>query len=397
MSESTRFDLNTLIDEAKTQTGLTDFGTWQFREPLKRLLHSLDTEAKLNAIGRATHRQRLIDILCTRLRFEAYLKRYPEILNEQIRQPVVIVGLPRTGTTVLQRMLAADQRFYAAAWWETRFPVPVTEIDFSTPEDPRIPLAKAEVQAMLDNVPELAAIHPLDAEAADEEITLLEQSFYSTNPEALANVAGFGDWLAQQDQTEGYVYLKQLLQFLQWQKKQRGIEAERWVLKSPHHIHCMDTLFKVFPDARVIQTHRDPLETIPSLASFIYNLWRLGSDQADAKMVGSQWNAKMAAGLRHCRQVRQTLPAGCFLDVDFRDTVARPTEVLESVYNFLGIELTESARSTIERWRRDNRRDKRAPHEYSLAQFGLSETQLTQDYAEYRKAHITEQENQSCC
>lgn len=389
MSEVTNFDLNTLIEDAKSQTGLADFGDWQFHEPLQRLLHSLDTEAQLNAIGRATQRNRLLEILCTRLRFEAYLKRYPEILDEPILQPVVIVGLPRTGTTVLQRMLAADPRFYSAAWWETRFPVPVAEIDFSAAEDPRIPLAKAEVQAMLENVPELAAIHPLDAEAADEEIGLLEQSFYSTNPEALANVAGFGNWLAQQDQTEGYVYLKQLLQFLQWQKKQRGVEGQRWVLKSPHHIHSMDTLFKVFPDTQVIQTHRDPLETIPSLASFIYNLWRLGSDRADMKAVGAHWNNKMAAGLRHCMSVRETQTAGRFLDVDFRDTVERPMAVLESVYSFLGMELTDSARSAIDVWRQDNRRDKRAPHKYSLEQFGLNEALLVEDYAEYRQAHIT--------
>jgi len=393
MSEATPFDLDTLIDEAKTQTGLTDFGDWQFQEPLQRLLQALDTEAQLNAVGRATQRQRLLDILCTRLRFQGWVKRHPEILEEQIERPVVIVGLPRTGTTLLQRMLAADPRFYSAAWWETRFPVPEGEINFANPVDPRIALAKAEVQAMLEHVPELAAIHPLDAEAADEEITLLEQSFYSTNPEALANVASFGEWLVQQDQTEGYAYLKQLLQFLQWQKKQRDLKADRWVLKSPHHIHCMDTLFKVFPDAQVIQTHRDPLQTIPSLASFIYNLWRLGSDQADPQTVGAQWNAKMASGLHHCMQVRRDLPTGRFLDVDFRDTVARPMAVLEAVYDFLGLELTASAREVIERWRQNNRREQRAPHTYSLAQFGLSETQLQQDYADYRQAHITAQEH----
>lgn len=389
MSDTTNLSAESIVDEAVRNTGLSDFGSWNFREPMERLLRSLNTEAQLHDIGRATHRQRILDILCTRLRFEDYLKRYPKILDERIERPVVIVGLPRTGTTMLQRMLAADPRFYAAAWWETRFPVPLGDIDLSRADDPRIGVAKAEVAAMLSAVPELAAIHPLDAQEADEEILLLEQSFYSTGPESMANVAEFGQWLAEQDQTEGYRYLKRLLQFLQWQKKQRGEVGQQWVLKSPHHVHCMDVLFKVFPDVRVIQTHRDPLETIPSLASFIYSLWRLGSHMADPRVAGQQWNAKMATGLAHAMKIRDSLPADRFLDVRFSDTVSRPMEVLEHIYNFLQLELTEAAREAISRYRDANRREQRASHEYTLSQFGLSTEQIQRDFAPYRNRYVT--------
>ncbi|MCB1677575.1 MAG: sulfotransferase [Halioglobus sp.] len=388
MSATVSLNPESIIDEAQRSTGLSDFGSWNFREPMARLLHSLDTEAQLHEIGRATHRQRILDILCTRLRFESYLNRYRDIADERIERPVFIVGLPRTGTTMLHRMLAADPRFYAAAWWETRFPVPLSDDDLSRTDDPRIAVAKAEVAAMLEHVPELAAIHPLDAEEADEEIMLLEQSFYSTGPESMANVAGFGQWLATQDQTEGYRYLKRLLQFLQWQKKQRGEVGQQWVLKSPHHVHCMDVLFKVFPDAHVIQTHRDPVETIPSLASFIYSLWRLGSDVADPAIAGRQWNDKMAAGLAHAMQVRDTLPAERFLDVHFSDTVSRPMDVLERIYHFLQLELTAAAREAIARYRDANRREQRAPHNYTLEQFALSTEQIQRNFSQYRSRYI---------
>ena len=147
-------------------------------------------------------------------------------------------------------------------------------------------------------------------------------------------------------------------------------------------------LFKVFPDARVVQTHRDPLETIPSLASFVYRLCQLTSDHVDPAVIGQHWNAKMAAAMARCMDIRASLPADRFLDVDFADTVKQPMAIIENIYAFAGMELTDSTRSAIELWRRQNRREKRAPHDYSLSQFGFSEDQLKQDYAAYRRRYI---------
>jgi len=228
MSLSSNFDPDELCVEAINMTGLDNFGHWNFKPAFYRLSMALETEANLNQPGRVMFRQRLLDILCTRLRFEAYLGRYPEIMEEDIGQPLVIVGLPRTGTTVLQRMLAVDDRFYSTAYWESRFPVPVdiSKADHSKQSTRSIQQAKLEIQHMLENVPELAAIHPLEAEAADEESLLLEQTFYSTNPESMARLTSFGAWLEKQDHTESYLYLKRLLQFLQWQKT--GIPLRRF-------------------------------------------------------------------------------------------------------------------------------------------------------------------------
>ena len=268
MDSVVSLDEHAVIDDARRKAGLGDFGDESFRVPMRVLLASLEKEAALTPIGRFVQRQRIVDILVNRLRAEDHFKRYPEILEEKIAPPLVIVGLPRTGTTMLHRTLAADPRWYSVLWYECRNPSPFPGTG-SGSRDPRIADAEAQVHAMIEGSPELAAIHPLDALAPDEEILLLEHSFSSTTPEAAANVPSYGRWLNEQDQTAAYVYLKKLLQFLQWQKNKAGSEAERWVLKTPHHLGFMDVLFAVFPDAHVVQTHRDPLETIHSLASMI--------------------------------------------------------------------------------------------------------------------------------
>ena len=258
------FDVDGIIKEAIAIDGLSDFGNLSHQEPMEKMLWSLEYEAKLNAVGSAVIRHRVIDILANRARVQEYLKRYPAILDEEIVEPLFIVGLPRTGTTMLHRTISADHRMLAPLWYETRFPSPDLKWDFTTAHDRRILDATAEMQAMLDANPDLMAVHPMDPLGPDEEIMLLEQSFFSYQQEAMAHIPTFSNWLEKQDHTPGYEYLKLLLQFLQWQKKRSGKVGERWTLKAPHHLHFMATLFNVFPDAKIVQSHRDPLETTVS-------------------------------------------------------------------------------------------------------------------------------------
>jgi hypothetical protein len=383
------FDPDAVVADARAVDGLSDFGDDNYRQPLEKLLWSLEHEAKLNDIGQAVLRQRVVDILSTRLRVQAYLKRYPDILEQQIVEPLVIVGLPRTGTTMLHRTIAADHRMYAPLWYEVRFPCPALDWDFTAAGDRRITEAKAEVKAMVDANPELLAIHPMDAMGPDEDIMLLEQSFYSFNMQAFANIPGFDSWIEAQDHTPGYQYFRLLLQFLQWQKKRSGQPGERWVLKAPHHLHYMDLVFKVFPDAKVVQSHRDPVETIPSLASLIAGVWVIYSDQADPVEVGRQWARKFARGMAHSMAVREQLGEARFLDLWFRDTVSQPLEEIRKIYDFLGMELTPEATAEMSRWQDFNRRELRPPHQYTLDQFGFSEEGLQQQFRVYRERFIT--------
>ena len=339
MTELT-LDADALVAAARAVDGLEDFGDDSYREPLERLLWSLVHEADLNAIGRPAMAQRMLDILSTRLRVQEWLRRHPEIRDEQIVEPLVIVGLPRTGTTMLHRTIAADNRMYAPLWYETRFPCPDLDWDFTAAGDRRIRDAKAEVKMMVDSNPDLLSVHPLDAMEPDEDIMLLEQSFYSFNIQALANVPSFDAWVEAQDHTIGYEYLKLLLQFLQWQKKRSGQRGERWALKAPHHLHYMDLVFRIFPDARVVQSHRDPVETER------------------------------------------------FLDLWFKDTVSQPMVEIGRVYDFLGMDLTPEASVEMSRWQDSNRRELRPAHAYTLDQFGLTEEGLKAQFKGYREAFI---------
>jgi hypothetical protein len=372
-----------IVDEARATAGLMDFGDESFRVPMRKLLDSLEHEAALTPIGRIVQRQRIVDLLVNRLRAEEHFKRYPEILGEEIRRPLVIVGLPRTGTTLLHRTIARDPRFHGVLWYECRYPAPA----FVDGADPRVVQAQADVKAMLEGSPALAAIHPLDALAPDEEILLLEHSFFSTVPESSANVPSYGRWLDAQDQSDGYRYLKKLLQLLQWQKRCAGHTAERWVLKTPHHLAFADLLLREFPDALIVQTHRDPLESIPSLASMICALWILSSDAVDPAEVGRQWNAKMADALRRCMAVRDRHPDR-FIDAWFRDAVQDTIGEVRRIYAVAGLPFTTDAERAMREYLATNPREGRPPHQYTLAEFGLSEATIARDFAAYRERFI---------
>jgi hypothetical protein len=387
-STATRLDADSLLALAIERSGgLTDFGAGNYREALHVLIDSLTREANLSPQGEALLHGKMLAQLVNRLVIEDYCRRYPEILTQPIDDPLVIVGLPRTGTTLLQRMLAVDPRFYSAAWWETRYPAPLPGEAVEHPAS-RIASACAEVEQMIQYIPQILAIHPLDAMQPDEEFMLMEHSFMCAM-DSYANVPTYTAWLAQQDQTSVYEYLKKMLQFLQWQKRQRGVpDAQRWILKTPQHLHTLERLFKVFPRAKVVLTHRDPTMTIPSMASMAHTLWKMFADAPDAKVIGGQWSAQMRRAVHHAMAVRAALPEGRFLDIRFEDTVTDPFGVIERVYRFAGMPFPDDVRDAMKAWLSHNSRDKRAVHDYTLAEFGLSVEQLERDFAPYRERHI---------
>lgn len=377
-------DADALLSQASQQLGLENFGDESFREPFEVLVTGLEQEANLNAVGRFVQHERVLNTLKNRLRLSEYLRLYPEILDEEIIAPAVIVGLPRTGTTMLHRVLASDDRFFAPLWYEVRNPAPFMDWDPHA-EDPRLVLAKAEVAALLESNPEIAAIHPMDPLGADEDILLLEHSFYSTVPNAFCNLPTYQKWLLANSNQPGYDYLKVLLQCLQWQKKKRSGEPEtkKWLLKTPHHLHFMDCLLSTFPDAQIIQTHRDPIHTIPSISSFNYNLWITQADHVDASLVGRSWSRLFARGMHHAMQVRRQ-NSEQFIDIGFQTLLQNPIETSKSIFDFIGVETTEESLAAMQKHREENQRDSRPAHEYSLEDFGFTEQGIKDDFSLYR-------------
>lgn len=386
MNPQTSFAVDELLADARAMAGgLADFGAPEVRPGLVRLCDSLEREAKLTDTGRYLMRQKLVTQLANRLRIEDHFARHPEIADEAIPAPVVIVGLPRTGTTKLHRLLSRDPRFYWMAFWESQFPVPFPNETLAEPSA-RIQEGRALCELMTTAMPKLAAMHPMYADEADEEAMLTEHTFMSSF-NAYADLPSYMAWLDAQDQTPVYVFLRRGLQFLQWQKRRRGLTAERWVLKAPHHLLRMDLLLKVFPGAQVVLTHRDPLQSIPSISSFIHTLWCIYSDQASAERAGQEWSALMQRALAHTERVRAAAPRQ-FFDVQFRDTVKRPMDVVRDIYAWLGIPLPADAERAMREWLAADEKTHQGGHDYTAEQFGLSEAQLRRDFAGYRARHI---------
>ena len=384
---SVSLDPESVLAEARERVGLDDFGDDSYYEPMVRLLQALDGEANLNEVGRSMQRERIVGILVSRARVEDYFKRHPEIEDEGIGPPLVICGLPRTGTTMLHRVIAEDPEFDSAKWYEVRHLAP---FDGWQPDEPdaRIPAAQEEVRLTLELAPELMAIHPWDALGPDEDIMILEQAFFSRTPESFCNIPKYSTWLAAQDQFPGYAYLKRGIQFLQWQHRQQGRARPRWVLKTPHHLNFMPHLFRMFPDATVIQTHRDPVESIPSFCSLNYYLERTGSDDPDPKVTGANWSQRWADALERCIAFRDAGHDDRFIDIWFLDSVRDPIGVVRRVYAAIGKELTPIAADKMRQWTEDNAREKRAPHAYSLEKFGLTEEGIARLFATYRERYI---------
>lgn len=377
------FDEASLLAEARRKTGLEEFGDPAFRAPLRTLLDAL-ANARLNSVGTAILRASIRRSLTQRLLAEHWFTQQPEIARESIEAPIVVVGMMRSGTTLLQRLLARDPRLYSALGWEIGEPAPRPGTDWSAP-DPRVADGEAITKQMREFAPELYAIHPTDALEADEEIVFLADAFLSHVPEASCHVPDYRAWIDTQDFEPAYEYLRRMLQLLQWQKRQRGEQRERWVLKTPAHLGYLDTLLSVFPDAHVVQMHRSPLETIPSGASLNCVLWRLYSDDVDPVEVGRQWLERMAWATGRGLSVRDSLPNASqhFTDVWYRDALEEPLVQIERIYAAIGLEPAPEARSAMEAWLAEQRREQRPPHRYSPEQFGLSAAAIRSVFAEY--------------
>jgi hypothetical protein len=217
---------------------------------------------------------------------------------------------------------------------------------------------------------------------------LMEQSFVTVMAESYGNIPEFGAWRKNQSQKPSYQALQRMLQLLQWQHRRLGRAKDRWVLKAPVHMKDMDLLFETFPDVTVVQTHRDPVQSIPSICSMTHYVWQLGADSPDAVEAGSQWSRIFSDGIHACMAFRERGHDERFLDIQFLDTVKDSIGVVNRIYDFVGKSLTPFAEDQMRQWKEDNSREKRPPHAYTLEKFGLSEAGIERDFGDYRERYV---------
>ena len=378
-----KINADEIIDQAKSETGLSDLGEPLFLEGLNRLIDSINNEANLNEIGIQAQPIRIQGLLSNRLRFEEDLKKFPEILDQQIIAPIVIVGLPRTGSTMTHRLLASDPNHTAMLWWEGRYPALLPGEKRGDIET-RMELGKAEVDAVVAASPEALDIHPWDYKGADEEILLLEHNFLSTVPESFMALPSYSKWIEEQDHTLAYEDLKKFIQYLQWQNP--GREKKRWVLKSPHHLGFIDKMISVFPDAKIIQTHRDPVKTVPSFCSMCANLFEPLTTNFDKVFIGKHWSNKLTRALNHCMNISEQHPDN-FLDLEFLNMIKDPIDEMKKIYEFIGEPFGEKTEVAMEAWREENKHEMGA-HKYSLEEYDLTESQINDNFAKYQQKYI---------
>lgn len=375
-----QLDEQRLLDDALARTGLSDFGDLGFLQPLRRLLESYEAEAGLTLLGRIAARQDTVRLLSNRLRLHEDRRRHPEIAAQRIEAPLFVTGLPRTGTTLLHGLLAQDPGNRAPLNWEMIFPSPPPE-RAARRRDRRIDLAERQIRWFHRLAPEFQHIHPIGARLPEECLIVTSHSFLSFQFQTSHRVPGYQRWLEAQNLGPAYRQHRELLQQLQWHGPPR-----QWVLKAPAHLFGIDALFATYPDARVIMTHRDPLEVVGSVASLHTVLRATFSDTVDASEIGAEVCQRWAAGITRALRARDRgdIPGDRCADVMYADLVRDPIAAVRRLYARFDRPLTTTAEDRMRRFLAAHPKDRFGPHRYSLAQFGLEAERIREQYRSYR-------------
>ncbi|KZX92639.1 sulfotransferase [Erythrobacter sp. HI0019] len=378
-----RLDKDALLEEAAAATGLNDFGDRWFEKPFEVLLDSVKHEAQLNAAGEFSATKMFHHVLRDRLYTQMWFKRHPEILARPLKNPVVIVGPMRSGTTRLHRLLAADQRFAHLRSFETISPVPRPEFEqvlAGEAEDFRPKLAARILKVARLANPRTLSIHPTGAYEPEEELGLVAASMYGMKWEAQWNVPSYAEWCHEESAIPAYRHMANLLRLIGWSQQESSLRP--WILKTPQHMLDLPALLEVFPDARLIFTHRDPKQVVGSAASLAWNQTIIYSDHNDPAQTGRDWLDKTATMIARMRAARDAIPRERMIDVQYEDMETDWRGTMERVYRFLDLEM-EPAVAGMEDYLDRSARLKRHPHRYSLAEFGLREDEVNERFADY--------------
>ena len=366
---------------AVERTGLDDFGDPSYEASLDVLTTAFREEARLSPAGVVNVHAQLVQLLVNRLRLTELFRRHPEIDDVPVTAPIVIAGMPRTGTTHLHNLLAADPALRSLPYWESIEPV-LAPGDEPAPGDPDPRLARTEVAVEFVDaaMPYFTRMHEMTVEHVHEEIQLLAIDFSTMFFETLALMPTWRDWYRANDQTPSYRYLRRCLQALTWLRGGR-----RWVLKSPQHLEQFGPLTEVFGDATVVVTHRDPVHVTASMATMVAYTARLQVERPDPLAIGRYWADRVEDLLRACTEDRDVLPTAQSLDVRFDDFMADDLGTVERIYALAGQPFDPPARAAMEAYLRDHGRDRHGRVAYDLGPLGLDAGERAAAFVGYRE------------
>lgn len=368
-----------LIDLARRKSGFDDFGDWLFEEPLAVLLSAYWKESNLSAFGRVAVRWDMMRFLSNLLRLRHEEKRDPALVLEPIEQPVFVMGLPRSGTTFLHNLLAEDPANLTPRCWQTVFPYPVREHRNGKP-DPRPDLTARQYSQFLMLAPELPSLHPLDALAAQECIEITGHVFRSLRFDTTHYIPSYQQLLDEAGHLEAYRFHRRFLQHLQHQNG-RG----QWVLKSPDHIFAFDALCEIYPDARFVFVHRDPMRVLPSVAKLTEILRQPFTRKIDRAQIGRQVSDRWELGSRLIVGVSESLrssPERVF-HVRYKDLVRDPFAIVVEIYRHFDLELSERGSQRIKRAIAGRPNGGYGRNLYRFEEYGLSSANERKRFSEY--------------
>jgi hypothetical protein len=366
-----------LLEQAQELAQLSDFGDESFRVPLEILLSSLKEEAHLNFLGRVILRKHILSRLVNRLRLQENFKRYPQIAKVPIEKPLFILGLPRSGTTFLQNLLSQDPNCRWLHLWELSNPCPPPDENTQL-NDPRISKAQKKVASYNWLAPQLSIAHELNPNGPEECNILFEHDLISILFELRANVPSYSQWLFEQDLLSSYQYYRQQLQLLAWKWSK-----PHWLLKAPVHLRYLSTLMTVFPDARIIYTHRDPLKVLPSFCSLCALIRGIYSDRLDPKSIGQYWFEWLFKSVEKSMLMRQAVPSQQIYDLNYLDLLREPIATVRQIYQQLDYPFTVTLEENLKRYISENPQYKHGVHRYSLEQFSLEPKKVRQQFESY--------------
>lgn len=343
---------------------MDDFGDEAFREPLEILCRSLREEAGLAEHGKVVWHIQLVNRLVGRLRLQDLLNRHPEIHDVRIERPIVIAGLPRTGTTHLHNLLSADPALRPLPYREACEPVPPPGEEGTI--KPRIRRAAAALEPVHRALPHLKRMFDLTPTAAHEEGGLLALTFASTHLEIQAMLPSYRDWYLGTDQTFAYEYLRTALKAVTWQRP-----GGRWALKAPQHLEQLGPLMRAFPDATVVVTHRDPVAVTASLTTMLCYALRMTTWPIDPHAVGRYWKDRAATYMERCLRDRDLAPAEQSIDVLFHEFMADDIAMVERIYRVARQPFTDQARAAMRKYLAEHPRGRHGRVDYRLADLGL--------------------------
>ena len=369
---------NDLMDAARAQAGLDDFGDPSFIEGLERLVAALDGEARLNERGRLATDAQAVDFLVSRLQIEDWYARHPEIADEEIVAPLVGIGLPRTGSTALACMLGEDEAFRSLRTWETMWPCPPPgAVDMT--KDTRIARAEENMARRARIFPRMTAMLPSEATSPSECQLFMGYSFRSQVFQAFANIPSYVRWFNHEaDMVTAYRYVKRVLKLLQWRRPALG-----WRLRSPTHSLFIGAFDTVFPDARFVMTHRDVASVLPSIADLYSELRQAFSDDVSLPVIGATTTDFCELGMRRLIAFRDAGNESRMFDIHFTAFQRDPFPGIEALYAFLGETLSPQARAGMQAWRRRKPREAQTYARTDPSLFGLDIAALRERFRFY--------------